>query len=418
MSKSLLQLKAEQHLNRISARQRASIQTRIGNRWAIYPFLVKGEWMYFLQNRELDCVSLQQENGVYHFWFNCRIIEIDCTTGKVFIVDFDKNCLEYFCVDQFFQTALPNTRYSLLYRLLIRERIDRIDRRSVRSLRIFFTTREVVGQIERAGQSSLKSPLGCLSIHEMVRGIKRFIADRVSACFMQSPCSNIFRTELLTNDLPSQRPSVGQFYGMELFLTGEFQKPLPSLAMISLIMRRFVGNDSMTGVFRKQIARGFLRMMNGSLSSMMSKKFIENPIGFRKTDEMDDLLDSCPKKTSLRSSGFPARSIAGCVSDMIAMDQCRVKLSEKRRDDWFAEQRRLEQEEHQRNQSIQEFREEIARIKAEVSQTQKNRCILNEFASGGEAMMKDEFDETETRKRGRESNAFKFEGSCSFLEFE
>jgi hypothetical protein len=418
MSKLLLQLKAEEHLKRMSAPQRASIRTRVGNRPAIYPYIVQGELMYFLQNDELVCVSLQQENGVYHFWFNGRIIEFDSATGKFIIVDFDKNCLEYFCVDDFFQTALPNTRYSLLYRLLIRARIDRIDRKSIRSLRIFFTTSEVVGQIERAGQFSLKYPLGCLSIHEMVRGIKRFIADRVSACFIRSPCPNIFQTALLTNHVQSQRPSVDQFYGMGLFLTGEFQKRLPSLAMISLIMRRFVGKYSMTGVFRNRIAHGFLRMMNGSLSSMMGKKFIENPIGFRKTDEMDDLLDSCPKKTSLRSSGFPARSIAGCVSDMIAMDQGRLERSEKRRQDWFAEQRRIEQEEQRKKQSIQEFRGGIASIKVEVSQTQKRRCILDELASGGSAMMKDEFDETETRKRGLESDAFEFDDTCSFPKFE
>ena len=216
----------------------------------------------------------------------------------------------------------------------------------------------------------------------------------------------------MTNHVPFERPSVDEFYGMGLFLTGEFQKPLPSFAMISLIMRRFVGNGSMRGVFRKRIACGFLRMMNGSLSSMMSKKFIENPIGFRKTDKMDELLGSCSKKTSLRSSGFPARFIAGCVSDMIAMDQGRVEFCEKRRHDWFAEQHRLEQEEQRKKQSIQEFRGGIASIKVEVSQTQKSRCILDEFTSGGSAMMKDEFDGTWKRKRELER---KFE---EFEEFE
>ena len=412
MSKSLLKLNAEEHLNGMSAEQRASILTWVGNR-PMYPYFVEGEWMYFLQNDELVCVSLKQENWVYHFWFNGRIIEIDCATGKIFIVDFDKNCLEYFCVDDFFQNDIMNKHHNFLYLLLIRSKINRIDKRSVRSLHIFFTTREVVGQIERAGQSSLKSPLGCLSIHEMVRGIKRFIADRMSACFIRSPCPNIFRTALLTNHVQSQRPSVDQFYGMGLFLTEEFQKRLPSLAMISLIMRRFVGNDSMRGVFRNQIAHGFLKMMNGSLSSMMGKEFIKNPIGFRKTDEMDDLLVSCSKKTSLRSSGFPARSIAGCVSDMIAMNQGRVEFCEKRRDELFAEQRRLEQEEQRKKHAIQEFRGGIASIKVEVSQTQKRRCILDEFESGAGAI-----DETETRKRVRESNAFEFDDASSFEKFE
>jgi hypothetical protein len=412
---SILPSEAQKHLDNMSELEKKSIRTRIGNR----PYIVQGKWgkwMYFLQNDELVCVSLQQENGVYHFWFNGQLIEVDSATGKCFTVDFGKNCLQYFCVDDFFQTALPNTRYSLLYRLLIRERIDRIDRRTVHSFRIFFTTREVVGQIERAGQSSLKSPLGCLSINEMILGIKGFVVDRLSACFIQSTRSNIFRTAILTNHVPSQRPSLGQSYGMGLFLTGEFQKPFLSLAMISLIMQRLVGNDSMRGIFGNRIAHGFLRMMNGSLSSMMSKKFIENPIGFRQTDEIDELLRSCPKKTSLQSSGFPVRSISGCVSDMIAMNKGRDELSQKRSDDWFAEQRRLEQLEQRKKQSIQEFQEGIANIKDELSETQKRKCILDQFASGGRAMMKDEFDET--RKRGRESNAFEFEDACSFLKFE
>jgi hypothetical protein len=405
MSKLLLQLKAEEHLKRMSAPQRASIRTRVGNRPAIYPYIVQGEWMYFLQNDELVCVSLQQKNGVYHFCFNGRIIEIDCTTGKCFIVDFNRNCIEYFCTDDFFQTAVQNTRYSLLYRLLIRERIDKYKGRSVHSVSIFFTTREVVGQIERAGQSSLKSPLGCLSIHEMVQGIERFIADRVSACVMRS--SNLFRTTLRANPMPSQTPLVDQFYGMGLFLTGEFQKPLPSFAMISLIMRRFVGNDSMTGVFRKRIAHGFLTIMISSLSSRMCKMFIENPIGFRKTDEMDNLIQSCPMKISLKSNGFPM-SIPRCVSNMIEMNKCRSTKCKKTRDDGFAKQRsleqirleqiRLEQEELRKKQSIQAFQGGIASIEDDVSQAQKRRCVLDEFADGGIEISL-EFDETRNRKR-------------------
>ena len=101
---------------------------------------------------------------------------------------------------------------------------------------------------------------------------------------------------------------------------------------------------------------------------------------------------------------------------MMAMDQGRLELSEKRRHDWFAEKRRLEEEEHQRKQSIQEFREGIASIKGEVSQTQKNRCILDEFASGGGAMMNEEFDETKMRKRGRKYD--ELEDAGSFLKFE
>ena len=407
MLNSIINGKNNVHLKKMLPEEINLILLRIRNRPPIYPYIVEGEKMYFLQNDELVCVSLQKENEVYYFWFNNRFIEIDSATGKCFIVDFNRNCLEYFCIDDFFQTAVQNTRYSLLYRLLIRERIDKYKGRSVHSVSIFFTTREVVGQIERAGQSSLKSPLDCLSIHEMVQGIKQFVSDRFSECFIRSPCSNIIRTTLRANPMPSQTPSVDQFYGMGLFLTGEFQKPLPSFAMISLIMRRFVGNDSMTGVFRKRIAHGFLTIMISSLSSRMCKMFIENPIGFRKTDKMNNLIQSCPMKISLKSNGFPM-SIPSCVSNMIEMNKCRSTKCKKTRDDGFAKQRsleqirleqiRLEQEELRKNLSIQAFQGGIASIEDDVSQAQKRRCVLDEFADGGIEISL-EFDETRNRKR-------------------
>ena len=412
------------HLEGMSQIERALILERIQDRKnANFPYVVIDNVMYFLQDDELVCVSLQQENGVYHFCFNGRNIVIDCTTGKCSIVDADRNCLEYFCVPDFFKNALQlqNKHHNLLYRLLIRERIDKVDRKSIRSFSMFFTTSEVVGQIERAGQSSLKSPLGCLSIHGMIQGIKRFIVGRVSACFM--PSSNLFRMALCANPIPSQRPSVDEFYGIGLFLNSKF-KLLQSVGMISLIMRRFVGND-LGGVFKNQIAHGFLRMMNGSLSLMMIKKFMENPIGFQKTDQMDKLVRSCPFKIVMRlQTNFPI-SIPDCVSGMIAKNNIRAKKITDVRTDWFTEQYRLEQqrleqqrleqqrleEEHQRKRSFKVFREGLAGIEVDVSQAQKGRCILDEFACGGGAMMKDE---TETRKRGRELDAFKFEDEDAF----
>lgn len=381
---------AQKHLDKISELDRNSILEWIGNQPPINPFVVDDCYMYFFKGEKLVCVKINEQNGVFVLLFDNQIIEIDSATGNCFIVDFYRNCLEYFCVYDFFQNDILNKHHNFLYLLLIRSKIECMGKRAVRSLRIFFTSSEVVGQIERAGKSSLKSPLGCLSIHEMVRGIKRFIADRFSAFFIRSPCPSIFRTALLTNHVSSQRPSVDQFYGMRLFLTEEFQKHLPSFAMISLIMERFVGNDFMRGPSGKRIAHGFLRMMIYFFSSMMSKKFIENPIGFRQADAtMDDLLGSCPKKTSLPSSGFP-HSIAGCVSDMKAINKGRDELCEKRRDELFAKQRRIKQEEHQKQQSIQEFR-------------------------GGIASIKVEFDET--RKRVRESDAFEFEDDRSFPKF-
>jgi hypothetical protein len=418
MSKSLLQLKAEEHLQRMSDAKRTLIRAQIGNRAAMYPFIVEGEWMYFLQNDELVCVSLQQENGGYYFQFNGQIIKIDSATGECFIVDFDKNCLEYFCVDDFFQKCslkkIMNTCYSLLYRLLIRERIDRIDRRSVRSLRILFTMHGPLAQIEKAGQFSLKSPRGCLSIDGMIQGMILFSSRRLLSCFMSPLHPSIFRAALLANNVPQQRPSVDGLYGIKLLF--HFRRPSFTFGMIFKIMLKIFDEQKMTGVFLKWIANGFLTKMSRSHSSNVSMKFIENPIGLRQAVKpMDKLLALSSKRTNINFSNFPDCSIADCVSEIIGREEEQFKRCKKRRDDWFAEQCRLEQEEYfeknRKRQSRQELHQGIGFINDEALQTQKRTCILDEFVSGGSAMM---IDETKTRKRGRELN----EDDYSFLNLK
>lgn len=337
-------------------------------------------------------------------WFNGRIIEFDSTTGNCFIVDFDKKCIEYFCVHYFFQNATMNARYSFFYRLLtIKKRMDQIGGRSIRSLRIFFTMREVVGQIERAGQSSLIPPPDRLSIHGMVRGIKNFIADRLLSCFMSPLRPSIFRTALLANNVPPQRPSVDECYGIRILLDSAFRRPSLALGMVSEIMRRFVGKQKMTEVFLKRIANGFLRKMSDSLSSNVSMKFIENPIGFRQASgPMDELLASCSKRTNLLSAGLP-ENISKYVSHISEMNKCHVQLLNERRDEFFKEQFRIEQEkyreEHQKEQSRQEFQQGIAMMNRDASQAQKRRCVLDEFADGGGIEISLEFDETWKRER-------------------
>ena len=394
----ILTAQAQQHLDRLSEEQRRLIQTQVGNRPVINQFIVKNGILYFLWGIILVCVSLQEENGVYQVWFNSQMIEFDISTGKCFIIDLGKSRLEYFCVGVFFQTATTNALYSFLYRLLIQERIDRIGGKPIRSLRIFFTPREVVGQIERAGNSSLKTPDGFLSINKMVRDVKLFVSGRFSSCFMMN--RNLFRTAILENREPSSRPSVDERYGVRLFLNGKFEKHLQSFAIISEIMRRFLGDDSrMKGVFQKLIENRFFGMMIRSICSKITQNFIKNLCGFRQaTGAMNVLLKSCRKKTNLSSSSFPVHSITGCVSDMIEMDNYRVKLSEKRSYERLIEQRHLEQVEYQHKLSIREFRGGIERMNEEVSQTQKRLCVLDEFADGGI----NRFEETNKRERERE----------------
>ena len=382
----------------MSELDRNSILEWIGNQPQINKFVVYNGYIYFFRGERLVCVKLQETNGVFVLWFDGQIIEFDHTTGNCFIVNFSRNCLEYFSVGNHYQNATPNGLFCFLYKLLIQERINRISGRTIRSIRFFFTPNSVVGHLERAGGSNLKVPSDCLSIHEMIRGINEFLMARFNSCFMRADC---FFIPTIKDVQRNQGPlSVAGQYGVGFFLRTMFGRRLPSFPMISLLMTRLIPNHLMIGgTFQKCVANLFLEYMYSSILPRLCMDFTQKPIGFREAIQlMDKLFKDYRLQTRLVSNGFP-RSITNCVQNMMAELKVRDEACEERRRKEFEEYRRREEEKLQRNQSIQEFREEIARIKAEVSQTQKNICILNEFASGGEAMMNDEFHETETRKR-------------------
>lgn len=392
---------AQKHLDDMSKLDLNSILEWIGNQPPINQFVVYNGYIYFFKGERLVCVKLQEQNGVFVMWFDGQIIEFDHTTGNCFIVNFSQNCLEYFSVGNHYQNATPNGLFCFLYKLLIQERINRISGRTIRSIRFFFTPNSVVGHLERAGGSNLKIPNDCLSIHKMIIGIKQFMMARFNSSFMRT---HSFFRPAIQDVQPTQCPlSYSGKYGVGLFLGTTSGRRLPPFSMISLLMTRLIPNHLMIGgTFQKCVANLFLEYMYSSILPRLCMTFTQNPIGLREAIQlMDKLFEDYRLKTRLVSNGFP-RSITNCVQNMMAELKVRDEACEELRRKEFEEYRCREEEKLQRNQSIQEFREEIARIKAEVSQTQKNICILNEFASGGEAMMNDEFHETETRKRRRE----------------
>lgn len=374
---SILSLDARKHLGKLSEEEKTSILTKIRNRAALYLFTIENGFIYFLKDDQLVCVNLHEENGMYRLWFNSRFIQINCETGECFIVDFDKNCLEYFCVYDFFQTATMNTHYSFLHKLLINLEINRINKGILRSLRIFFTTSEVFGQIGKVGQFSLIPPSDCLSIHEMVRGIKQFLVDRFLSCFILSSCSNIFRIALsTTNHVPSpQRPSSNEFYGIRLF-RNSMNERLPSFGMICKIMSRFVGELFMKGPFLKKIIDSFMRYIIGIISSKMSLKFIENPNGFQEAStKMNELIGSSWKKTDLKAQ---FNSIDVCVSYMVSTEEERQARLKRQRDKICAEESRkateayLQQRRKEMEKSIRDVHKAIAEIDADIPNIRKN----------------------------------------------
>jgi hypothetical protein len=182
----MLTSEAQKHLDNLSELDRNSILTWIGNRPPINPFVVHLGYMYFFKGERLVCVELQEQNGVFVMWFDDQIIEFDLASGNCFIVSFYRNCLEYFSVGDHYQNATQNGLFCFLYKLLIKERINRIGGRTIRSMRFFFTPNCVVGHLERAGGSNLKVPTHCLSLHEMILGIKQFMMARFNSSFMRA----------------------------------------------------------------------------------------------------------------------------------------------------------------------------------------------------------------------------------------
>ena len=60
---------------------------------------MKNGFMYFFHDGQLVCVKLQNENEVFHLLFNNQIIKLDCATGICYIMNFTKNFIQVFSVD-------------------------------------------------------------------------------------------------------------------------------------------------------------------------------------------------------------------------------------------------------------------------------------------------------------------------------
>lgn len=304
---------AQKHLEKMSELNRNSILEWIGNQPPINPFVVHLGYMYFFKGERLVCVKLQEQNGVFVMWFDSQIIEFDRTTGNCFIVDFSRNRLEYFCIGHHYLNATPRVLCCFLYRLLTQQRINRVGGRTIHSLRIFFTPANVVGHIESAGGSTLRPPTDCLSLNEMICGLKQFLIERISSSFLR--CQFLKQLPLLGQTHPLS--SVAGNYALRMFYSTIFDRRLPSVAMISMLFRRLCSFHSIKRMNQTRILMGFLRNISGSpIFRITLLNFTQTPIGFRQaTNCINDLLQSYRLRSKLVSPGFPS-SIRDCVEDM------------------------------------------------------------------------------------------------------
>lgn len=247
-------------------------------------------------------------------------------------------------------------------------------------MRFFFTPNCIVGHLERAGGSNLKVPNDCLSIHEMILGIKQFMMERFNSCFMREP--SFFRPAIQDVQRTQCPLSDSGRYGVGLFLQTQFGKRLASFPMISLLMKRLIPNHLMIGgTFQKCVAMKFLTMMFSSIFQRICMNFTQNPIGVRQSIPlMNQLFNDYRLKTRLVSNGFPS-SISDCVQNMMAELQVRDEACEKRRREEVEEHCRLEEEKLQREASIQEFRNGIKKITTEFKEAITHGCELNEICN-------------------------------------
>ena len=143
----MLTLKAKKHLDGMSEFEKELIFARIRNIPPINPFVVDNGYMYFIKDKTLVCVEIQETNGVFVLWFDNQIIEFDRTTRNCFIVSFSRKCLEYVCIGNNYRTE--KSLQGFFYKILNGEKIHRIGGNTFHSFKLFFTPTSVFGQIER-----------------------------------------------------------------------------------------------------------------------------------------------------------------------------------------------------------------------------------------------------------------------------
>jgi hypothetical protein len=178
--------------------------------------------------------------------------------------------------------------------------------------------------------------------------------------------------------------------------------------MISQIMRRFLGKEN--GVSIEQIANGLITKATSVCYAFVSRNILKNLNSDlnEASDQMNKVVKTCSSRaTNLSSKCSPAlNSISKCVSEMLNMSEKRdLEKSAKR---CCLEQKK--QEVRMRELSSLAFQEGIKEIDKSMRCVQQGMLVLNEyeFAGGESAMMKDEFNKTKPRKRGRESDDDEF----------
>jgi hypothetical protein len=287
-------------------------------------------------------------------------------------MNFTKNFIQVFSVDDSYLNKKDFIFNYFLYRLLSQQKLNKAGGRTIHGIQLFFKPKEVIGCIQSVGNSFLKLPDGCLSLHEMIYGIKRFVMEKFFMTFPRS--HNIFQIAMSKNIIGKQSRSVAEMYGIGMFLKKQFDRTLlsSSFAMTSFLMMRLCGDTRclMNGKFRNQIANSFLEYVFGRIFS----KVLKDPIGFQEAiGQIMELFDLYPTTSRLVSKGSQ-KSISECIANMSEIAQQRKDVSEKLLED-RNEQYRLEQ---QRQALSYEFNKAISGCESEFNETRKRSRIFDD----------------------------------------
>ena len=217
----------------------------------------------------------------------------------------------------------------------MQEKIGCLNGHKVSSLCFYFNIKknETSGHVQNIGKKSIKSPSDCLSINEIIQGMKEFLHKMVSLYFMKHRigCGNFFRTAISENHVsPQQRqPSVGGFYIMQILFT-MFNKELPLFGFIHEIMHRLIEKpiprgQCMNGPYTKSFAKSFFVLMRDSFFKKIIQMFLRDPIHLRDAiDKIKELIQSCSCIIKFKSHGLP-NTINDCVSAMLEQNKLRLE---------------------------------------------------------------------------------------------
>lgn len=166
------------HLNLLPTKYKDSIEEYFRElKFGQNQFVIDGEFIYFLHDDLLSCVKINYDRkGIFHFFFDGRIIKFDRNTGNVVIVNFVENSQTFLCVGDFFQNPagkqilLQEFLYSLIYDLPMRK----YNKIRISHGRIFWGPDKMIFQIEQHGRERLDRPSDCISFGNLLRDIRLF----------------------------------------------------------------------------------------------------------------------------------------------------------------------------------------------------------------------------------------------------